>query len=149
MLGPSRGPPPYHQANHMGINDLVKGLNEGFSNGDVPENVEAVCAPPFVFLGSIRDQLNPAFGIAAQNMRSGGDGAYTGTHRLRLGRQGSGCRGFRVQGSGFRVPGYGFWVLGSGFWVLGPGFRVLGSGVRRRSVSARLSAVGRPRRCAA
>jgi len=66
------------KANHVGIADLVKGLNDGMLAGEVPPNVEAVVAPPFVFLGNIREKLDPKFEIAAQNMRAGGDGAYTG-----------------------------------------------------------------------
>ncbi|CAD7699414.1 unnamed protein product [Ostreobium quekettii] len=53
---------------------LVADLN----SGDVPSDVEVVCAPPFVYLDQVSKALMPPYQVAAQNCWVGKGGAFTG-----------------------------------------------------------------------
>lgn len=44
------------------IVELVEGLNKGQEG--IPMNVEAVCAPPFIYLSQVAESLNPRYGAS-------------------------------------------------------------------------------------
>eukprot|EP00951_Prasinocladus_malaysianus_P040710 scaffold471215_cov43-Prasinocladus_malaysianus.AAC.1 len=56
------------------VDQLVSELNAG----SIPGDVEVVCAPPFVYLESVKSKLGPSYSVAAQNCWTGPGGAYTG-----------------------------------------------------------------------
>lgn len=53
-------------------------LIRGFASQKQLENIELIIAPPFVYLESVKKNLNKALKLAAQNVSWGERGAYTG-----------------------------------------------------------------------
>jgi len=61
-----------------GSRESVKKLVSDLNNGSVPDNVDVVCAPPFIYLSQVSQSLQAPFQLAAQNCWVGKGGAYTG-----------------------------------------------------------------------
>lgn len=60
--------------NRESITQLVNDLNSGV----VPDDIDVVCAPPFVYLDQVRGSLKAPYQIAAQNCWVSKGGAFTG-----------------------------------------------------------------------
>eukprot|EP01023_Acetabularia_acetabulum_P007811 TRINITY_DN1340_c0_g1_i1.p1 TRINITY_DN1340_c0_g1~~TRINITY_DN1340_c0_g1_i1.p1 ORF type:complete len:324 (+),score=53.37 TRINITY_DN1340_c0_g1_i1:75-974(+) len=56
------------------VDQLVSDLNAG----TIPQDVEVVCAPPFMYLHQVKTSLKPPYEVAAQNCWKSEGGAYTG-----------------------------------------------------------------------
>eukprot|EP00210_Caulerpa_lentillifera_P007722 g7368.t1 len=62
-----------------GTLDSVKKLVGELNSGSIPTNVEVVCAPPFIYLPFVSENLNNStFKVAAQNCWVKSSGAFTG-----------------------------------------------------------------------
>lgn len=48
------------------------------NNGSIPEDIDVVVAPPFIFLDWVRANIKPEYQVAAQNCWVKSDGAFTG-----------------------------------------------------------------------
>lgn len=61
-----------------GNKESIALLVDDLNSGEVPANVDVVCAPPFVYLDQVRTSLRPPYQIAAQNCWVSKGGAFTG-----------------------------------------------------------------------
>lgn len=61
-----------------GSMDTVKTLVNDLNNGEYPDDIDVVCAPPFVYLPSVTASLKAPIATAAQNCWISEGGAYTG-----------------------------------------------------------------------
>mmetsp|Transcript_10128 Transcript_10128/g.25689 ORF Transcript_10128/g.25689 Transcript_10128/m.25689 type:complete len:288 (+) Transcript_10128:90-953(+) len=61
-----------------GSKDSVAKLVAELNSGSFPANTEVVCAPTFLHLGYVKDNLDSKFQVAAQNCWVGSNGAFTG-----------------------------------------------------------------------
>lgn len=59
---------------HASVEKLVADLNAG----DVPEDIDIVVAPPFIYIDYVRANIKGAYSVAAQNCWMKPDGAFTG-----------------------------------------------------------------------
>jgi triosephosphate isomerase len=60
------------------VKKLVEALNAAKPEVDTSKDVEVVCAPPMVYLSTVKDSLRADYAVSAQNMWNQGLGAWTG-----------------------------------------------------------------------
>eukprot|EP00929_Paragymnodinium_shiwhaense_P025046 TRINITY_DN1523_c0_g3_i1.p1 TRINITY_DN1523_c0_g3~~TRINITY_DN1523_c0_g3_i1.p1 ORF type:complete len:313 (-),score=79.70 TRINITY_DN1523_c0_g3_i1:326-1264(-) len=60
------------------VSKLIEELNAGEVTVDTSKDVEVVCAPSYVFLNEVKNNLRKDYAVAAQNMWNKDPGAWTG-----------------------------------------------------------------------